>query len=347
MRQMMPAYDLWPISGSWDIRLRYGGSVDYEGGKAAFAERYGKPENLEEYCIASQAWQLESNRAALEAVAGHKYLTSGILKYRYNTGWPALDFQYFDYYLRPNGAFYGAEKACEPLHVQYAYDENAVYIVNGYDQKFEDLKVRAEVRDFDMKVRDVRTASASIGEDESRKVLALPAIAGISKTYFLKLDLQDKEGHLISSNFYWLSADGDKNAHFADLRRLPPAEINVSSEYANNGANSIARVRLQNPTGSLAFMTHAALLDGMHGQEVLPVYWSSNYICLLPGETTEITGTYDSKLLGNKDPYLLIDGWNVRPKEMTLAAPNRVVTPQIEYRDFIAPSKGGVQPRIL
>jgi hypothetical protein len=72
---------------------------------------------------------------------------------------------------------------------------------------------------------------------------------------------------------------------------------------------------------------------------VLPVYWTSNYICLLPGETAEITGIFDPKLLGGKEPHLLIDGWNVKPKEVTLASPNRVVTPKIEYLAFMAPKK--------
>jgi len=116
-------------------------------------------------------------------------------------------------------------------------------------------------------------------------------------------------------------------------------ELNVSSEYANNGANSIARVRLQNPAGAVAFLTHAALLEGVHGREVLPVYWSANYVCLLPGETVELTGTYESKLLGGREPYLQIDGWNVHPKEVTLAPPNRAVTPKLAYSNFVAPKK--------
>ena len=64
MRAMMPKYDLWPISGSWDIRLWQG---MYEKGRQHFYNRYGRPESLEEYCITSQAWQYESNRAIYEA----------------------------------------------------------------------------------------------------------------------------------------------------------------------------------------------------------------------------------------------------------------------------------------
>jgi len=342
MRRMMPSYDLWPISGSWDLRLRYGGAVNYEGSQAAFWKRYGQPRSLEEYCVASQAWQLETHRAMLEAVARSKYRTSGTLKYRFNTGWPALDFQYFDYYFRPNGAFYGAEKACRPLHVQYAYDDHSVYLVNGQYRKFENLKVRAAIFDFDMTARAVKETRVSIGEDESRKVLSLPPLEGYSRTCFLSLRLEGEGGRPLDRNLYWLSAGGDRQAHFEDLRQLPPVRLEVSSEFTRNGADSVAQVRLKNPSRSLAFLAYAALLKGKHGHEILPVYWSENYVSVLPGETVEITGTFDAKLLGGEQPHLLIDGWNIRPVETTLASPNRLTTPKVEYIAFKAPKRVGV-----
>ena len=36
----------------------------------------------------------------------------------------------------PAGAYFGSKKACEPLHVQYSYDDDSVAVVNGYDHAF-------------------------------------------------------------------------------------------------------------------------------------------------------------------------------------------------------------------
>ena len=32
---------------------------------------------------------------------------------------------------RAGGGYYGAKKACEPVHVQYSYDDHSVYVVNS------------------------------------------------------------------------------------------------------------------------------------------------------------------------------------------------------------------------
>ncbi len=49
----------------------------------------------------------------------------------YNSAWPKLWWQLYDYYLMPNGAFYGARKACEPLHLIYNYGTREVVAVNN------------------------------------------------------------------------------------------------------------------------------------------------------------------------------------------------------------------------
>ena len=48
-----------------------------------------------------------------------------------NNAWPSLLWHLYDYYLVPGGGYYGAKKANEPLHIQYAYDQHAAYVVNS------------------------------------------------------------------------------------------------------------------------------------------------------------------------------------------------------------------------
>ncbi len=45
-----------------------------------------------------------------------------------NAAWPKMYWQLYDYYLMPNGAFYGARKANEPLHIAYDYGKNSVLL---------------------------------------------------------------------------------------------------------------------------------------------------------------------------------------------------------------------------
>lgn len=339
MRAMMPKYDLWPISGSWDIRLWQNFS---EESRKSFYDRYGKPGSLEEYTVSSQPWQYESNRAVYEATARSKYLTSGNLKYRYNAGWPALGFQFYDYYLRPNGSFFGTQKACEPLHVQYAYDDNSVYAVNSFYQSFKNLQVTAMVYNLDMTEKYRKTVSVDIGSDGSEKAFQIPQIEGLSDTYFLYLEMNDETGKQISRNFYWLSAKGDLNADFRDLKALPAVDLQATSTLEQNGKYTMANIEVKNHSNELAFFIHPTILKGLHGVEVLPVYWSENYFSLLPNQSYSIAATFDNDLLAGKKPHLMIDGWNIKSREYILGESNSDVTPQLKYSDFIVPERIGL-----
>ena len=67
-----------------------------------------------------------------------------------NNAWPSMIWHLYDYYLRPGGGYYGTKKACEPLHVQYSYDDRSVAVVNDRRRPFTGLKVKARVLDLDL-----------------------------------------------------------------------------------------------------------------------------------------------------------------------------------------------------
>jgi hypothetical protein len=58
-------------------------------------------------------------------------------------------------------------------------------------------------------------------------------------------------------------------------------------------------------------MTHLQLRQAGSGLRVLPVFYSDNYLSLLPGETRTITVQAASADLNGDLPLLAVDGWNV------------------------------------
>ena len=48
-----------------------------------------------------------------------------------------------------------------------------------------------------------------MAEDSSTRVFTIPAIDGLSSTYFVRLALEDGAGKTVSTNFYWLSTKPD------------------------------------------------------------------------------------------------------------------------------------------
>jgi len=316
MRKMMPEQDLWPMSHSWDIRLH---KAFYPEARKALYSRYGKPEGLEEYTMKSQVLQYEATRAMFEAFAGNKYKSSGIIYWMYNSAWPSMYWQLYDYFFAPNGSFYGTKKACEPLHIQYSYDDNSIRVVNSNYKDFTGLNATAKLYNLNMEVKYSKETAFEIKADESKKVIFPEWPNDAGDVFFLKLVLSDNTGKEISSNFYWLSAKGDENADFTALGKLPEINLNfsVSSVKLVNGKYS-AVVEIENPSDSLAFSVNPKIINNVSKDLVLPVYWEDNYFSLLPKEKRSVKVDFAAENLDGATPVLAIAGWNIKPAEKEL-----------------------------
>jgi exo-1,4-beta-D-glucosaminidase len=233
----------------------------------------------------------------------------------------------YDYYLVPAGGYFGTKKAMEPLHVQYSYDDNSVAVVNSTYEAVPGVKVSAKMYSLDAKEKGAREGTMNVAPDSSTKAFDLPKIEDLGKTYFLRLQLHDFAGKLLSDNFYWLSTKADvldwkhkqdtvytPQAEFGDLtglNTLPPVKLEVTSAKQEQGGKTVVRASVRNPSGSIAFMVHLRLTKGKGGEDLTPILWSDNYCSLLPGEQKEVTAVYDPADLNGRDAVLAIDGYNV------------------------------------
>lgn len=199
--------------------------------------------------------------------------------------------------------------------------------MNNYYRPYLGLKVTAKVLNFDLAEKWTKTATVDVAEDGKAKAFTIEWPQGLTKTYFLVLRLEDKDGKPLTDNFYWLSTvpdventSGDSDmsftkpvstADFTDLAKLPPVKLNVSSKEAGDGTERTTVVAIENPGKQLAFFVHLAVTRGESGLEVAPTYWSENYFSLLPGEKKEVRGVYAAEDLGGAAPVVKIDGRNV------------------------------------
>ncbi len=146
LREMMSSDQLWPAldTEAWSFHtVTQGGSYFYAL-RDAMNDCYGPANDIDDFSRKVEAMNFNSARGMFEAYARNKYKATGITTWKYDTAWPAsISWQYVDWYLRPTSAYYGAKKACEPLHIQYAYDDECVWIVNSYRKNFSNLKVTA------------------------------------------------------------------------------------------------------------------------------------------------------------------------------------------------------------
>jgi beta-mannosidase len=63
-------------------------------------------------------------------------------------------------------------------------------------------------------------------------------------------------------------------------------------------------------------MAHVQLRNQRTNGRVLPVYYSENYVSLLPGESRRIAIEAAVEDLDGAVPLVVVDGWNVTAKAM-------------------------------
>ena len=236
-------------------------------------------------------------------------ITSGFSEWKLNACWPSVEWQIYDWYLRPMVSYYYIKKACEPLHVQLTPLDMAVTVVNHRLQPEDRLKVRARVHDFAMKKLFEQTATIDMPANAYREVFAIPSMPELMPLCFVKLDVKDRAGSTVSDNFYWL-APKDPSA-LGGLDRLPTAQVRSSWAIVHEGRECVARVRVENLTDRLAMFVHTILTKGPGGDEILPVFWDDNYVNLLPGESKQLCARFAAEDLGPAAAALEVGGWNV------------------------------------
>lgn len=332
LKRFIPADHLWPIDEYWNYHAGGERFTTIDKFMNGLEQRYGKAADLQDFLRKSQAMNYEAERAMFEAYGRNKYTSTGVIQWMLNNAWPSLIWHLYDYYLVPSGAFFGTQRACETLHVQYSYDDNSVAIVNGDAKSYTGLTVKATIYDIDAKQRATQDATIDVPGDSSVRALQLPKPEDISSTYFLKLELRNA-GKLVSDNFYWLSTKPDvvdfankldtvytPQSAYADLsglNSLKPVKLNVHTTQSKEGKNQVVRAFVQNPSTSLAFMVHLRIAKGKGGEDVVPIFWEDNYFSLLPGEKREVSAHFSSAKAG-PGSVLDIDGWNVTANSLPL-----------------------------
>jgi Exo-beta-D-glucosaminidase Ig-fold domain/Malectin domain len=94
------------------------------------------------------------------------------------------------------------------------------------------------------------------------------------------------------------------------LNTMPPVTLKIEATRQVSAGKCLIAATVRNPTPSIALMTHLQLRRARSNQRVLPVFYSDNYLCLLPGETRNLSIEADAADLGGEEPLLAVDGWN-------------------------------------
>jgi len=296
---------------------------------SALYGRYGTPTSMKDYLAKAQAQNYEAEKAMMEAYGQYKHVTAtGVVQWMMSNPWPGIIWHTYDYYLYPAGTYFGMKKGLEPVHAQYSYKTKEVFVNNSLLKNYAGvgLEVRTDVYNIDGTRKFTEVDAKNVPGDSVVKFLTIPAIEGLSQTYFVRLQLREPKGKVLSINWYWLSQKEDEldfkkstwfytpQSAFTDytaLQQLPKTSIKIAHTAAPKTDSTTQLLTVTNTGKAVAFFVHLRVLKNKGGDDILPIIFDDNYICLAPGETRRVNVTYKNTDAGSSTPYFIAEGWNV------------------------------------
>ncbi|MGD0091325.1 MAG: beta galactosidase jelly roll domain-containing protein [Planctomycetota bacterium] len=297
----------FPLTETW---AHHGANDYYKPYDQAIRRLHGEPESVTDYCWKGHLLTADQHRAFYEAVNHRMWdITSGFTEWKINSCFPDVQWQNFDYYLKPGVSHFFIKRACEPLHVQLDQLDQQVSVINCRLEPQPDLEVTARV--FGPKAEPLwqRTAKLSVPANAHAEAFAIANLAALAPFVFVKLELKDAAGRVVSENFYWLRGQGTRDC--TALQQLPLVKLDTASKIEDSGAEKLVQASVTNPSTHVAFFIQLALTKGARGEEILPVFWDDNYFSLLPGETRQVAARIAMRNLGGEQPVLEAGGWNI------------------------------------
>jgi exo-1,4-beta-D-glucosaminidase len=269
-----------------------------------------------------------------EAYSKNKYASTGVIQWMLNNAWPSMIWHLYDYYLDAGAGYFAAKKACEPLHIQYSYDDRSIVVVNSTYEAAEGLHATISVHDPQWNELYNAQTTVDSGPDSAQRIFTIPdrIYSGAERTFLIDLKLSDAAGHAVSRNFYWVpgtltafdwakteynTTPAERHEDLTAMANLATAQVGARAEIESTPHGRELRLHLNNSSAVLAFQVHAAVRTASGGL-IAPVFWSDNWIELTPGESQTLTALLPPE--SPDAPLIQIDGWNIAPASLTPTA---------------------------
>lgn len=310
MKTMMPAADLWPPDDVWAYHdLNSKGAATISSTMDPITKRFGKPQNLEDFTRKAQMLNYETYRALYEGFNSRLWDDcSGVIVWMSHASWPSLVWQFYTWDSEPNASLFGSMKAAEPIHIQMNLPDCKIAVINHHAEPLLDAVATETIYDLSGHKEESHQQTFTAAADACTDVFTLDYPE--SGAHFVKLELRDKHGKLLSDNFYWHAR------HEEDLQKLdsmPQVELKGKWHVKNTAHGLELKGRVTNSSDAPAIEVRLTLRDAKTGNRILPVFYDDNYFSLLPGESKDFT---IESTAAAKNVAVALDGWNIKPEDL-------------------------------
>lgn len=327
LRKMIPEDKLWPLNEYWDYHCT--ASESHMNSLRVLTEaingRYGEAVDLNDYLRKADLLNYEGTKAMFEAFRVNIRNATGVVHWMLNSAWPSLYWQLYDYYQVPTPAYYALKKSNTRQQLIYNYKDNGIYFVNDNVTGPVKKKARIALYGMDSELAQEANIKFRVELDPSKKIFEVDSIVGNG---FLILQLLNKENEVVNENFYCLSEKKDEYnweqtnwvrtpftafADFKALANLPQSDLDVQASVSNEEGKVNWTIEVSNTSSVISLMTRFVLKDEK-GEILRPVFWSDNYVSLVPGDKRILTCSYYKWEVKDKNPRLHVSGWNLEEK---------------------------------
>ncbi len=334
LRRMLPPKYRWPINEMWTSHCATKVFNTMTRVVEAIEARYGASDDMESFARKAQLLNYELMRPQFEAFQAHRPLSTGVIQWMLNSAWSSMYWQLYDAYLIPTAAYYGTRKGCEPLHLIYNYGTKHIQLVNEFRADTEGLSARIRVLDLRSQVLSDETLAISNERSYAQEIKHLAPMGATEQIQFVDLQLL-RAGHVISENFYWISAVEDEldydaefedwafytptrvHADFKALNDLPQAKLMTETRVSGRGDAQALQLQISNVGDALAFFVEVRVVDKKTGHSLVPILLDDNYFSILPQQSKHLSTRLpagDAQAL-----EVIISGWNVDQRTYPLA----------------------------
>jgi beta-galactosidase/beta-glucuronidase len=305
LKQTLPESALWPQNSLWGM---HDYCLESAQSAASFNQMietgFGKSDNAKKFTELAQWINYNGYRGMFE---GRSLYRQGLLLWMSHPAWPSMVWQTYDYYLEPTAAYFGCKKACEPIHIQWNPVFDNIEVVNNNAGNKTGLTAKAQLLNMDGSVQWEKETRLNCKEDSTAICFKLEFLKSLTPVHFIKLTL--KEGDkTISDNFYWR---GQVDGNYQALNTLPLIKLQNDTKVERSGDLWLITTALNNTTKTPALMIRLMVIGKNSNERILPVFYSDNYISLMPGEKKVIIMKLKDEDTRGEKPAVVISGFNL------------------------------------
>jgi hypothetical protein len=310
----IPEADRWPLS---DSAAYHDWHPDGNGGNAPFMAAlktsFGEGSSFDDFERKAQMLNYETHRAIFEGMnAGLWRDNSGRMLWMTQPAWPSTMWQILSHDYDTHAAFYGVMHAAEAVHVQLNLPDYAAMVINNPNQLLRNATLSYQAFGIDGAALGSGKVMLNVdaGSTSAPIDLGLRALLEKHGLMVLKLSLKSSDGQIISDNVYWPSTTPQGQQ---GLNKLPAAPLDMTVARRTDGGEQLLAITLKNSSTVPVLNSKLTLLT-QGGERVLPVYYSDNYVSLMPGESKTVTANFTAR----GPLQLTLRGWNAAAQSVAV-----------------------------